>query len=262
MQLKYSAASHNGSRPSNQDNFRAGAGVPWANLSTNFACKGSLDSRQLQVFCVCDGVGGAAMGDRASQNALEAIARFLNIHAEDPEEQQLSLEDIAMQAAQAAQDQVLHFYEHMDLAGGCTLVMALIQDDRYVLLNIGDSPAFLYRRAADSVEELSQRHNLAGEKLRSGETPEPDDYCQLLRYLGKYGYSAADMAFITEGTLEPGDRLLICSDGVSEAFTPDALRLSMKRRRSAQVMTNRAAKKEYADNCTAVCIQVKRKGIF
>lgn len=253
MKLQYTAASNRGSRSENQDNLRVGKKIPWIKPAGKYAARGMLSSRRVQIFCVCDGVGGEELGDQAALRALQSIDEFASGMSGLE-----SLEEIALQAAQTAQEAVLAFYDEQDCIGGCTLAMMVIQGDRYVVLNIGDSPVFYYNRREKEFTELSQRHNMAWEKRRNGIEPDEQDECRLINYLGKNGFDAEDMVYYVSGKLEPGDSLLACSDGVSEGFSEKGLASAMKWRRSAKGLTAHAAKKPGSDNCTAVCLTAKR----
>lgn len=253
LKLRYTAASRRGSRNGNQDNLRIGDDGAFMDLSEDYAASGTLSSKSTQVFCVCDGVGGAYKGDMASMSALMGVREYL------AEPQDESLEDLALNAAQAAQEKVVELYERLAMVGGTTLVMAAVRGDQFVLLNIGDSPAFLYRRSEDTLEELSQRHNEAWAKRRRGETPEPGDSSRLWNYLGDSSRTVWEMAHVRTGTLAPGDGLLLCSDGVSEAFSEEQLKKMLKWRIGADTMAKKAAKQRDSDNCTAICIRMKKE---
>lgn len=255
LNLRYSAATNRGSRAENQDNLRVGKKIPWIEPLGRYAARGTLNSRRAQIFCVCDGMGGEALGDAAALLALKAIDEFASgLSGLEP------LEEIALQAAHAAQETVLAFYDEQNCIGGCTLAMIVVRGDRYVVLNIGDSPVFYYNRRAKELAELSQRHNMAWEKRRRGEEPNEYDECRLVNFLGNPGVDAEEMLHYVSGRLEPGDSLLACSDGVSEGLSEERLAHALKWRRGAKWLTAQAAKMSESDNCTAVCVRAKRGG--
>lgn len=249
----YSAGSHIGSRRNNQDNLRAGSAIPCIRSCRSFSREGVIQIRDLELFCVCDGVGGGYRGELAAKYALKAIHRFMR--SEEP--CGLSLRDALIRAAEWAQTEVCEFYRTVQAEGGCTLVMAAVRGDAYAFLNIGDSPGFLLP-ADGGIIELSRRHNMAWEKLRTDQIPAPSDRNHLLRYLGMAGTSAEAMAHITEGRLQEGDCLLLCSDGVTNAYLPPSLAEAIRRGTAAAEITAAAARAEKADNCTAVCLTIRQ----
>ena len=76
LKLRYTAATNRGSRTENQDNLRVGKKIPWIEPSALYDARGTLSSRRAQIFCVCDGMGGEALGDAASLLALKTIDEF------------------------------------------------------------------------------------------------------------------------------------------------------------------------------------------
>lgn len=250
--VEYSAGSYIGSRRGNQDNLRAGRKVPFIKAGERTAVKGVLALADMELFCVCDGVGGGYRGDLAAKFALKAIKRYLKAAktAERP------LREILLDAADAALKEVCAFYETARNLGGCTLVMIALRGDRYAFLNIGDSPAFLIPHDG-SILELSQRHNMAWEKMRMGLPAEPSDSNRLLRYLGMEDITAEDIAYITEGTLAEGDWILLCTDGVTNTFSLVSLEDAIRSGLTADQIAEAAAQNEKADNCTALCLRIR-----
>lgn len=253
--LNYSCASDIGMRMSNQDNYMIEGAPAFRDASDYHRKSGVLDTADIQVLCVCDGIGGGTRGDYASLTALDAIARKIK----DPAQRELPLAQVLENAAEAAQEAVTAAFMRELRPGGCTLVMLGIRGDEWAFLNIGDSPAFLWREQTGELEELSVRHNLEWEKRRRGETPRSNDGCYLLRYIGKSGYTAAELAATAAGTIRAGDRMLLCSDGVTNAFTMEDLTAAVAAGADAEQLVEKAAAVPGADNSTAICLQVQEK---
>lgn len=249
--IAFRAASRRGKRSVNQDNLRIGNSASFAVLNRNFFRRGKLDVSRPQLICVCDGAGGEAMGEKASLRALYGIKEYLAEALPDE-----PLETWVRSAAQAAQERVLELYEQVQMIGGSTLAMVAIRGREYVILNIGDSPVFHYSRSRDSLTELSQRHNLEWFKRRRGITPAPGDGARLVRCLGQRDLNTDAVAHVVHGELESGDALLLCSDGVSEAFTEKRLKCAMKWRMGVRFLTWFAAMQPDSDNCTAIRLDV------
>lgn len=252
--IEYSAASGKGQRAENQDNLRAGNGLPWVDMSRDFAASGVLDTGKHQLLCVCDGIGGGFMGDCAALLALQAIDKT----AGAPNAMDGGLDQLVTDAAEAAHYAVSSFLRRLGRSGGCTLTLVGLSEGRFVCLNIGDSPCFLLREGQE-IRELSVRHNLYWHKVRMQVEPSPRDANMLMRFLGKANCSVAMMADRVSGTLEHGDRIVLCSDGVTNAIGPDALAERLRSGTDAEELVKEAAALEGADNCTAVVLKARRQ---
>jgi serine/threonine protein phosphatase PrpC len=186
MRLRHGAASHVGLvRRQNEDSFVAGGGI----------------------FAVCDGMGGANAGEVAS----EAACRYL-------------MELPAGAGAQQVRDAVAEANSTIfsrsvgepDLAGMGTTLTAFVQsDDTLIVAHVGDSRAYLLR--AGDLQQLTDDHSLVGEMVRRGQlTPAQaavhPHRSVITRALGTEGEVDPDVFTVP---LVPGDRLLLCSDGLS-----------------------------------------------
>ncbi|MBQ9521063.1 MAG: protein phosphatase 2C domain-containing protein [Oscillospiraceae bacterium] len=246
MTCSYTAATSKGGRRENQDNIRVDT-IARVDTRRDTARNGTFSDKDTHLFCVCDGIGGEYAGVVASATALDAVNEVL--HAASPG---APLEQLALDAAQAAQENVLRYYENSRRPGGTTISMALIRGADYVFLNIGDSPAFHYCAGDGICAEISVRHNLAARKRARGMTVCPGDASYLTAYLGDPRRSAAQMAHTVTGRLSPGDTLLLCSDGVTNAYDFQTLAEAMADGVSAREMVSCAAAQPDSDNCSAI----------
>lgn len=252
--LWYSGATKQGSRKNNQDNLRLGNMVQLTEPMGPFSAAGWIALDRTQVFCVCDGIGGGEKGELAAWVALRAISEcFEQIDVEETE-----LQDVVLEAAEAAQSGVLDLYRSMGATGGCTLTMIALRGSAYEFLNVGDSPAFYYDRARRQLRELSVRHDTRWQHRVKGEEIPEGERVRLVNFIGREGFMAAQMANTDGGELRCGDGIVLCSDGVTNAFSRRRLRRAMKKRMDADRMTDRAEREAGADNCTAVCLRVER----
>ena len=246
--LNYAAASRKGARSTNEDNLMVGVEHPFFDTDRAVQLHGTVDTGSVQMFCVCDGIGGACLGDMAAMTALDGIRGFLG---SAPNTAGRDLEQTTMDAVEHAQQQVSQLYRRMRRRGGCTLALIAVCRGEFVAVNIGDSPIFLGRQGGGPLRELSCRHTLAWEKQRRGLPADRyDDGC-LTRYIGKTNATARQMAHVTRGTLKPEDCILICSDGVTNTIPPDGLGAALQRISLADLV-EQAAGQEAADNCTAI----------
>lgn len=156
-----------------------------------------------QIVAVADGMGGHAAGDVASRMAIETAAE------EDS--------DPAGRVRAANQRVVQASRERAELAGmGTTLTLAALRPQGEVTIaHVGDSRAYLLRDGR--LEQLTTDHSLMAEYLASGRI-EPEDvpnHPQRSVITRALGMSADVEVDLFEERLETGDRLLLCSDGLS-----------------------------------------------
>lgn len=164
------------------------------------------------LFVVLDGMGGANAGDIASQMARDAIAEFV-VHRRSTMPMRALLEG-AIQAGCAtvfAAAQANRERHGM----GTTCVACLMVDPSHVLVgHVGDSRAYLLR--GGRLQTLTRDHTIVEELVDRGllspEDAERHPYKNVLsRNLGARAEARVD---IVEVELKPGDRLLLCSDGL------------------------------------------------
>ncbi len=188
MRLRYAAATDVGLiRSGNEDSFIA----------------------RDDLFVVCDGMGGARAGEVASATACETIAA-LDPGSADRED----LHRIVFEANKAV---IQKGAGDPQLQGMGTTMTAAFRTgpENLALAHIGDSRAYLLRNQA--LHQLTQDHSLVAELVRQGRlTPEQaavhPHRSVITRAIGIEPETLPDLFQLT---LEPGDRLLLCSDGLS-----------------------------------------------
>lgn len=184
----------------------AAATVQGANRTNNQDAFGQLGS----VFAVADGMGGLADGRAAAELAVRQMAHGWK--------------------SQATADDIRQFIHHinrqvLDLATaagqrvGTTLVAALVAEGRATIVSVGDSRVYRLRRGA--LELLTRDHNLRGELLDAGISPTAEEVRGPLRALTSFlGQPGEELQVdVRSIAMVPGDRLLLCSDGVHGAFS-------------------------------------------
>ncbi len=162
------------------------------------------------LLVVADGMGGAAAGDLASAVAIEAIRQ---VDALTPAAQML---DVLARALNRANDRIADLVEvDGSLDGmGTTVTGALFDGSELGLAHIGDSRAYLYRDGI--LERLTHDHSWVQSLVDDGKIDEAEAAVHphrslLLKVLN--GQPASEPDF-TRTTLQAGDRLLLCSDGL------------------------------------------------
>jgi PPM family protein phosphatase len=168
---------------------------------------------QDRLFAVADGLGGHAGGEVASAITIEALAELDG----SLDELDKAGERLA-QAVWAGNDAVLRrAAEDSALEGmGTTVTAAAVIDGQVVLAHVGDSRAYLLREGR--LERLTDDHTPVEEAVRAGqitaEAARTHPYRNMLsRAVGLD--EEVDVDVVAPQPLQPGDRLLLCSDGLS-----------------------------------------------
>jgi protein phosphatase len=199
MRLRIAWATDPGlEREENEDSV-----VVWRN-------KAGLDS----LLIVCDGMGGHAAGQTASSIAVKTFAAVL---AEDGDEgpDLNRLKRACKQANTAVFDAAR---KNPEWAGmGSTLVVAAIRGGDLGLVNVGDSPAYLFRNG--SAKLISQDHSWPAEQVRLGviKPEEAADHPLKHRLTRAIGVWESIQSYTDRMKIEEGDTIVLCSDGVETA---------------------------------------------
>ncbi len=213
------------------------------------------------LFAVADGMGGAAAGEVASATALRSLgAEFAQVTRTAgvvPSADQL------VQAAQAANRAVWEQAEaNPPMRGmGTTLVaLALVDGDRVAIVNIGDSR--LYAMRHDELRQVTDDHNLVAELVAQGRLSEEEAEFHprrniMTRALGVEPDVPVDL-FIEDP--EPGDRYLLCSDGLPREVKDEQIASVLRRLadpgQAAQELVDEAIRRGGNDNVTVVVVDV------
>jgi protein phosphatase len=197
----------------------------------------SLPEPKLQVgeerahlFLVADGMGGHRAGERASALAVAAIEEFtLNsfkwFFGSDATEAMKVLAQFQSAVSQADARILEEAAEHPELSGmGTTVTMAFHLGAQLCVVHVGDSRAYLYRDG--ELHQLTQDHTLMADMVRSGAL-RPDQVSEhQLRHTITNVVGGRELGVKVEARsveLQVGDRLLLCSDGLTEMVTNEAI---------------------------------------
>lgn len=175
------------------------------------------------VLLVADGMGGHAAGEVASALSVEAVEafvvellrRFSNLQASD---EHGVISDLRQAVCQADARIVEEVALHPELAGmGTTLTMAFASGSRLFVIHAGDSRCYLLRGGA--INQLTEDHTMVAEMVGRGEiSPEQARHHPhrhvVTNVLG--GGHAGVRVDVQRVSLEPGDVLLLCSDGLTD----------------------------------------------
>lgn len=186
--------------------------------------------RDLSLFVIADGIGGQPAGEVASRMAVEAICRHVrdSLVGSEPfagnsDPNRSGMADRLASAVRAANQVILRAGgDNPSWKGmGTTVAAAWCAGSRACIAHVGDSRVYLLR---DTLRQLTEDHTLAAELVRQGvvtheEAEQSSRKNVITRALGLS--SEIDVSH-TEIELRVGDRLLLCTDGLT-AMLPDAV---------------------------------------
>lgn len=207
------------------------------------------------LFIVADGVGGAAKGERASRFAVQKVLHDFYQSPQVPPGERLR------RIIRRAGNEIYHFAAESNafLRMATTMVAAVLQENHLIVANVGDSRAYLIRNG--QVQQLTSDHSYVGEMVREGllseaEAQHTKGKNKLTRSLGGEEDVQVD---IFEYETRPGDRILLCSDGLTRyALAEDIARLASQGEPAevVQRLVDFANQSGGADNVTTLLIQV------
>ncbi|MFI5286669.1 MAG: PP2C family protein-serine/threonine phosphatase [Candidatus Dormibacteria bacterium] len=169
------------------------------------------------VLALADGMGGHKGGLESAEAAVVAAMEVLN--GADPSSQPA---DTLRKAVAAANDGVATAREKIGGNPGTTLVLAMVRGMHASVANVGDSRAYLVSSA--SVTQITDDHSWAAGQVRLGILDAEEARHHAKRNLierAVMGDPVEADIFEIEG--EPGDVLLLCSDGLWEPLSDPAL---------------------------------------
>lgn len=177
------------------------------------------------LFLVCDGVGGRAHGGIAAHEAAEAIGGHIGRARPSPvtgwtEDAVVDASRLVYEALQGAARAVhARAGEDPALAGMCTTAsLALVRGSFAVIGQVGDSRVYLAR--GDRLIQLTEDHTLRNLLIKQGYPQPAGQRSAITRAIGRQPTVAADVMALP---LLPGDRLLLCSDGLHSTLRDDDL---------------------------------------
>ena len=170
------------------------------------------------LFIVADGIGGHNAGDFASRYAVQCFLDYIQTSKKD------ALIRMVDEGIKYANQKIIEkAQEDPALKGmGTTMVVAYIEDDQLFVANIGDSRLYLLDK---TINQVTEDHSFVATLVRAGElTPEqarkhPDKNI-ITRAIGAVADAKVDFF---EVDLEKGDRIVMCSDGLSNMVDEDVI---------------------------------------
>jgi PPM family protein phosphatase len=254
-------------REHNEDNFlvadltRRTRGLLEANRTGVIGASGAL-------FAVCDGMGGAAAGEIASQLAVDIVYERMV----EPLEEGLPVQrdDLARRLVRAIEAAGLRIFQEAKLdrsrrGMGTTVTAAALVDDHLFFAQVGDSRGYLIRQG--QLVQLTRDQSLVNQLIEAGQLTEEEAETFehnniILQALGTADTVQVDLTYCE---LRRGDILLLCSDGLSGMVRFDDIRESVRSTSepidACKQLTERANQAGGHDNITVIVVQFDGEGL-
>jgi len=227
------------------------------NQDTFFCC---IENEGKQaIFVVCDGMGGANAGNVASDIAANVFKEHVIKHIR-PSMSSKYMESILKNAINFANYETyqtaLSSREYSGM--GTTLVGGFVNEDDLVLVNVGDSRAYLI--SDEDIEKITIDHSVVEEMLMRGEITEEEAKEHprrnlITRALGTDERVKSDIYIYK---IEPGMKVLLCSDGLSNMVSSEEMKEVIDSAESLQTacekLIDMANERGGFDNITAVLV--------
>lgn len=225
----------------------------------------------LGLYVVADGMGGHAAGEVASQLAVEVIQAFVaesgGVDAQGswplPYNQALSVDGNRLSMAFRLAHRRIGSAIAADegLRGMATTAAAVLMGAGAVAVaHLGDSRVYLWREGV--LQPLTQDHSWVGEQVRAGMMSNADAQRHPWRNVvtRAIGGAADPDVEVAQVTIAAGDRLILCSDGLSSVVPDGRIETVLDERRSLQetcdALVNAANEAGGPDNITVLALQV------
>ncbi len=248
-------------REHNEDNFlvaditRRSKGLLEANRATPIGVQGA-------VFAVCDGMGGAAAGEVASQLAVDIVYDRLTEGLADGEP--LPREQLARRLVRAVEAAGLRIFNEAKAdrtrrGMGTTVTAAALVDSHVFFAQVGDSRGYILR--GDTLVQVTRDQSLVNQLIEAGQLTEEEaetfEHNNII--LQALGTSDTVQVDLTYAEVQKGDLLLLCSDGLSGMVRFEEIREILKSSTEpldiCKTLTERANQAGGHDNVTVIVVK-------
>lgn len=252
-------------RPSNEDQFVIVelARTMSVHRTSIPQSKAQYSSHRGHFFVVADGMGGHQAGEVASALSvvtvegflLNTLHHFFNLKASDEQNVLMDFQNALLQADAKVVEEAS---QHPELRGmGTTLTMAFAINWRLFVAHVGDSRCYLFSR--NELHQLTQDHTMVAEMVRQGALAPNKASQHPYRHIITNFLGSAEQGVHVELhklDLEPGDVLLLCTDGLTEMLSDDCIACVLREEQEPQRICERlvadANEKGGKDNITVI----------
>lgn len=233
-----------------------------------------LMAPDLGIYLIADGMGGHKAGEVASRMVVETMADYWRkikgnkppsflepIMADIPEEAKHLINSIALTNIIIHEAQKKPEYHRM----GSTVSALLVAKDCLWAANVGDSPIYLFERGG--LIQISEEHSMEAEQKNMGWTdPYGSTNPMLKNVLTRVlGLNSKVKVYINPIRPDVGDLILICSDGLTNYVSEQAIRavlddFTTSNERKVDILIEEAKRGGGGDNISVILMQVAEEG--
>jgi len=217
--------------------------------------------KELGLFIVADGMGGHQGGQLASKIVSEDLpvmieTRLDKLKAGSPRTIRALFKKAVMEQSRQLQLEGTSETGYKDM--GTTLVAALLRHHRAYIANLGDSRIYRFRK--ERLVQLTKDHSVVSELLDKGKIkPEEAQIHEAQGEITHYvGMEDKAKPYIRSFSLKKGDRLLLCTDGLTDAIDDKTIASVLGTtddcRTACQALVNAANAAGGHDNITVVIV--------
>lgn len=200
------------------------------------------DAQPVTLAIVCDGVGGNRAGEVASALAVDVISH--RVAESDGDDYRAIFTEAVAQASREIANLADTNLEYKGMATTCAI--AVVHGRQLFTAYVGDSRLYLYRRGPDRIRQISVDHTWLQAAVEHGlikpeDAPAHPNQHVLLRHLGSKSdakpdfrlkladYESPEDAETNQGmAIDPGDTVLLCSDGLSDLVKSDEIGVALR----------------------------------
>jgi serine/threonine protein phosphatase PrpC len=211
------------------------------------------------LFTVADGVGGMDLGEVASRTAVSVMTR--EFESSPGDSMLISLLPKLVQHANAAVHDRTLAPEFRGKKMATTVVACALRHDQAVVSHVGDSRCYLVRNG--HAKQITHDHTWVNEQRKMGlitdaEAARSESRHVLLRSLGPEMFVSPDTIALT---IQPGDTIVLCSDGVHDEMPEPTLASIVSQNKPVEEIARElvacAVEGDGNDNTTAVVVKVR-----
>jgi serine/threonine protein phosphatase PrpC len=216
------------------------------------------------LFVVADGMGGHLNGQEASQLGIQTMVdRVLPTLWGNGELKEADFRHLLIEGVLAANRVIYQRNQEQRTTMGTTIIAALVVDDTAFVANVGDSRTYLYR-ATEGLRQITKDHSVVAYLVEHGIIQSDAIYThpqrnRVYRSLGSEAILAVDT--FTK-PLQPGDTLLLCSDGLWEMVLDPIIEQIMREgtdpSQTSRALLQAALAGGGVDNISVIVVQISQ----
>jgi len=219
-------------------------------------------SQPFGVFIVADGMGGHLYGQEASSQAIQTmIDQMLPKLSESSELGETDLKQLLIDGVQAANQVIHQRNQEQGTDMGTTITAAVVVGLTVFVASVGDSRTYLYQEP-EGLRKITNDHSVVAYLVATG-IIKPDDiytHVQRNRIYRNLGAKPVIQVDVFVEHLQPGDTLLLCSDGLWEMVRDPAIQQILRNgadpSQTSSALIEAALVGGGADNISVIVVQV------